>query len=238
MGKIKVVVAVMSAVVLLGVTAAAAFAQTPTPPSPQTPPTQPKPGEVFWKTLADKLGVTVEKLQQAVRDTLKTMVDNALKDGKLTQSQADKANTRIDDLDFDKMPFPQFWGGRFIQGRVTIAVDKVILDTAAQKLGMTRTDLMAELRKGKTLTELAKEKNVKPEDLKAAIVSAVNAEVDQAVKDGKLTQAQADQIKSKIADLDLDKLPFKGGFMQPRGRGFQPRCWGRPGQKVPKSSTP
>jgi len=236
--KKKIAMAVTAAVLLLTLTTTA-FAQTPTPP---TQPTSPTPGEAFWQTLADKLGVTVAKLQQAVRDTLKEMVAKALKDGKLTQSQADKATAGIDGMPFDKMPFGRFLGGRNARFGARLAIDKVALDAAAAKLGMTTQDLMTELRGGKSLTDVAKEKNVSTDDLKTAMVNAVNAEVDQAVKDGKLTQTQADNIKAQIAKIDFDQLfgnKWFGGGRFDKGRG---RGWfdgNRPfGPKTPQPSTP
>jgi len=234
----KIAMAVMAAVLLLSLSTTA-FAQTPTPP---TEPTSPTPGETFWQTLAGKLGVTVSKLQQAVRDTLKEMVSKALKDGKLTQSQADKATTRIDEMPLDKMPFGQFLRERRAPVGARFAIDKVALEAAAEKLGVTAQDLMTELRDGKSLADLAKEKNVSADDLKTAMINAVNAEVDQAVKDGKLTQTQADNIKAQIAKIDLDQFLGKkwfGGARFDKGRG---RGWfdgNRPfGPKAPQPSTP
>jgi hypothetical protein len=234
----KIAMAMMAAVLLLSLSTTA-FAQTPTPPTESTSPT---PGETFWKTLADKLGVTVAKLQQAVRDTLKEMVGKALKDGKLTQSQADNATKRIDEMPFGKAPFGPFLGARGARIGARFAMDKVALQAAADKLGITVQDLMKELRGGKSLTDVAKGKNVSADDLKTAMVNAVNAQVDQAFKDGKLTQTQADNIKAQIAKIDLDKLFGKmridrGRFNMGRDKGWFDG--NRPfGPKTPQPSTP
>jgi hypothetical protein len=164
----------------------------------------------------------LDKLQTAVRDTLKTMVDKALTDGKPTQQQADKAKTGIDGMPFDKAPFGPFLGDRRGE-RFVFGMDA--LNAAAQKLGMTTQDLTTELRNGKTLTDVAKEKDVSADDLKAAIVTAMGAKIDQAVKDGKLTQAQADQIKAQVDKMTLDNAfgmgMHKGGQFDRGGfRGF------------------
>ena len=118
-----------------------------------------------------------------------------------------------------------------------------ILNAAAQKLGMQTQDLMAELRNGKTLTDVAKEKNVNPDDLKAAIVAAVDARVDQAVKDGKLTQAQADQIKAQVDKITLDNVlgmgMRRGGGFGPGTNGFRGyRPFGPRGNQTPQPATP
>jgi len=219
----KVAMAVMAAVMMLSASAVA-FAQGSEPPTPPTPPVY---GQTFWQTFADKLGVSVDKLQSALREALKATVAQALKDGKLTQDQAGKANERIDKMTFDKPLFGQFMAARRQDVmRATFAIGKEAIETATDKLGMTPKELLGELRDGKSLADVAKAKNVSVDDLKAAILAAVNAQIDQAVKDGKLTQAQADQIKSKVAsELDLSKkLPkeWLGGQRPFAPRGPRP----------------
>ena len=50
----------------------------------------------FMQSLAGHLGVTVEKLAQAGKDTAKDMIDLAVKNGRLTAVQATAAKARID----------------------------------------------------------------------------------------------------------------------------------------------
>lgn len=222
MNKIKIAMAVMAAVMVLG-TSAVAFAQTPNPPTPPAPPTA---AQTFWQTLADKLGVTVAILQQDVRDALKAGVAQMLKNGKLTQQQADNLDTRIDQFSFNGLPFGGFMGKRGFDGGRGLIGGQGIWDAAAQKLGMTTQDLLTELRSGKTLADVAKEKNVSSDDLKAAIVKTVGAQIDQAVKDGKLTQAQADRAKAQLNNLSLDQMWFN------RGRGNLPGALFTMGQEI------
>jgi len=116
---------------------------------------------------------------------------------------------------------------------VRFNIGQEVMNAAAQKLGMTAQELMTELRNGKTLTDVATEKKVSADDLKAAIVTAVDAKLDQAVKDGNLTQAQADQIKSQVDKMTLDNA---FGMGMHRGKGFD-RGFG-PGTKGFKGFRP
>lgn len=50
----------------------------------------------FMQALAGHLGIKVETLAQAGKDTAKDMIDQAVKDGRLTAEQATAAKTRID----------------------------------------------------------------------------------------------------------------------------------------------
>jgi len=121
-----------------------------------------------------------------------------------------------------------FWGGSW-----------TVFDAVAKALGLTPEQLFAELRAGKTLTQIAEAKGVKletiQEAIKAAQIEAMKQSIQQAVKDGKLTQAQADWL---LKGLELGFLPGRGGFGRGWGKGFFPmRGWlgqgsGQSGQSV------
>jgi hypothetical protein len=87
---------------------------------------------------------------------------------------------------------------------------------------------MGELRDGLTLEQIAQQKGVSPDKLKTALLDAVNARIDEAVKNDTLrvTQEQADALKSKIAEkLDLTKrfpLPKPQPVRPPQGKDVKP----------------
>jgi hypothetical protein len=169
---------------------------------------------LYQQALAQKLGTTVEKLQQATTDARKEALDQAVKQDMLTQAQADNLSKRT-------------------QGRVAlVSVGTARLDAAAKTLGMSTTDLTTALRGGKTLLTLAREKNVDAAKLRTAIADAEKAAIDQAVKDGKLTQTQADSLKAKIKPENID-LNRNSWGKQPNITQFKNRMMGRfnqPGQ--------
>lgn len=219
--KVRLIVALVVTVALLGggLLGAVAFAQTPTPPTGQTP------GDVFWTTLASKLNVSVDTLKAAFRDAAKAAVAQSLKDGKLKQGQADKLNQRIDTMPLDQPPVP-FLPHRkdpAPKGRLALEASKLMLNAAANVLGIGPDDLMKELRDGMTLAQIAQQKGVDPDKLKKAMLDTVNARIDQAVKNGKLSQDQANELKARIAErLDLTKrFPLPGPKL-PQGRGPKP----------------
>ncbi|MCC7355727.1 MAG: hypothetical protein IT330_18450 [Anaerolineae bacterium] len=86
-------------------------------------------------------------------------------------------------------------------------------DAVAQVLNLTPTQLFEQLHSGKTLAEIAEAQGVdmqKVQDaVKAAQTQAMKDAISQAVKDGKITQAQADWL---LEGLEQGYLP--------RGRGF------------------
>ncbi len=215
---VALLVALFAAVAAPG----AAFAQGPTP-APTTPTNTID--QTFWQALANKLGITLDRLQQAVKDAAKEAIAGAVSNNRLTQSQADALNQRVDQwtpgqgLPFggrgSEHGFGPGKGGGFEMG------GQAVLDAVAKALGMTTADVQTQLRSGKTLADLAQSKGVDQNTVKQAIVAAQKAQVDQLQQAGRITADQATQMKSRIdqeaANLDLTK-PF--------GRGFGPGSFG------------
>jgi len=179
-----------------GAFALVAAAQTPTPPAGQTP------GDVFWATLAAKLNVSQDTLKSAFRDAAKAVVAEGVKAGKFKQEQADQLDKRIDKLPLDNVPFPI----RPPQQKSQAATLKVMLDSAANALGMSPRDLMSQLRDGLTLGQIAQQKGVDPNKVRAAMLSVPTARIDEAVKNGKLTQDKAAELEAKLEkQVDLNR---------------------------------
>ncbi len=113
-----------------------------------------------------------------------------------------------------------------------------VWNAVAEKLGLTVDQLYAELRSGKTITQIANEKGVSRADLVTALETAHKNSVAQAVKDGYITQAQADNILSLMTgryEWMLDNM----------GAGYPMMGWpgmmgGYPGQRgsSPSQSRP
>ncbi len=71
-------------------------------------------------------------------------------------------------------------------------VHDTVWKALATKLGLTSEELTAQINSGKTLAQIAQEKGVSTKDLAAVMETTMETALAQAVKDGKLTQAQAD----------------------------------------------
>lgn len=171
------------ALLVVGVGGSIALAQGPAPTTGKTW------MDLYWQTLAQKLGTTVEKLQQAMTDARKEAATQGVQQGLLTQAQAD----------------------RILGNTVPGVIAQAGLEAAAKTLGMSTTDLTNALRT-KTLLTLAQEKNVDITKLRTAIADAQKAAIDQLVKDGKLTQTQADQMKANLKPENVDLNRFGWGW--------------------------
>ena len=173
---------------------------------------------------ARQLGVQPAQLSSALRKALANRVDAAVADGRITKAEGDALKARINSGDF-----PLF-GGRdherhhFGRGPMFHLHS---LEAAASYLGLTQAQLRTQLNGGKTLAEVARDRDKSVDGLVDALVEAQNAKLDQAVKDGRLTQAQANEIKQgqreRIADFVTNgqlRFRFRDRGRGPGGPGF------------------
>jgi hypothetical protein len=175
----------------------------------------------FLDDLAKRLNVTRDKLDEALKGASSDRIDAAVAAGRLTKEQGDEAKKRI--ASGSGVPLLGLRGGGhgFGPGRPGAPGfgfgPGMSLSAAATFLGLTDDELGAQMRDGKSLADVAKDKSKSVDGLKAAMKAAITTELDQAVKDNKLT---ADQRTKILADIDtrLDSLvnntPPKG---EPRG---------------------
>ena len=70
----------------------------------------------------------------------------------------------------------------------------VVMDAAAQYIGVTETALAAERHDGKSLAQIATAHGKTVSGLETALVTAFKANLDKAVAAGRLTEAQATQV--------------------------------------------
>ncbi len=134
-------------------------------------------------------------------DRVKQALTGLVTDGTLTQAQADKVATTLGTQDA---------GGRRGHGPGMAGAGGprrgADLDAAAKALGTTTADLRTALQGGKTLAQVAADRGVPVATLVTALVDAEKAELAQAVKDGRLTQAQADQRSADLTARVTDRV--------------------------------
>ncbi len=210
---------------------------TPTAPAAGTSATTSSPkslSDLYWQTLAQRLGLSVDKLQQTIVDARKDAINQAVKQGLLTQAQADRLLQQLQNAGPGTV-FDNVGRGTGVgQARdAATSIRNAGLDAAAKTLGMSTGDLTSALRGGKTLLDIAREKNVDVTKLRTAIADAEKAAVDQAVKDGKLTKAQADSIKANMTpdNIDLNARSLMAPF--PKGFNPGPNPGQRDGRQLP-----
>jgi hypothetical protein len=90
-------------------------------------------------------------------------------------------------------------GGQAIQPRDDnnrVDMQSYMVKALAKEIGVTESDLTAELNKGTSVLELPAVQTLTVKDLNAKLVAARTAAIDQALADNAITQAQADAMKN------------------------------------------
>lgn len=191
--------------------------------------------QVFLDKLAGILHLTPAQTQDALKQAQLQTVDQMLKDGKITQAQANALKARIN-AGQGLGPIGGLGlrrGGAFgfkAQGAVLRDLTTAELNAAASALHMSTADFQSALRSGKSLSDLETQQKVSDSAVKAAMKSAAKGVLDKAVKAGTITQAQADAILSRVGS----GLNFKSGhkFGRPQAPG------GQSSPAPPQSPTP
>jgi hypothetical protein len=200
--------------------------------------------QAFLGDVAKRLNVTPDQLNNALKGAFEDRLDAAVKAGRLTQKQADEIKKKVEQGGVPPVLGPGFGAGAarghfFFKGGPGPIGGPIHdgIDTAAKYLGLTDKQLMQKLRSGKSLADIAGDQKKSVDGLKSAIKASVQKDLDQAVKDKKLTQAQEDDILKRLDDK-LDALVNAKGFPGPPP-GFRKghRAWGAKKGGVPHNGS-
>jgi hypothetical protein len=166
---------------------------------------------------AKRLNVTPDALRSALGAAEDAQLDQAVKDGKITQAQADaiKAERAKDGR---VLGGPGAGGGRGGHGPGDHGAPgpggPAALDAAATALGLKAAELRTKLDAGKSIADVAKDQGKDIATVKSAIKDAVTKQLDADVTAGRLTAAQRTE---ELAELDqhlddlVNRTPPKAG---------------------------
>lgn len=148
--------------------------------------------EQYQQDLAKRLGVTVSTLQQDRKGAFEDVLAQLVKDGKLTQAQADAIKQRVES-------HQACTGNHFVYRGLVIKqflhkYGSDIISQVASGLHLSSDQLTSQLKAGKSLNEIAQAQNVSASALHTIVLNAVNSDVNKAVSAGDLTQAQGTDI--------------------------------------------
>lgn len=131
------------------------------------------------------LGVpTVAGAQEAAEETV-TWIDEALgglvSNGTINQAQADAVESALEEAKADRRHHGHRIARHFALGAV------------AEALGMTNTELREELAEGKSIADVAGERDVEVQTVIDALVAQHKTHLDEHVAAGDITQEEADE---------------------------------------------
>ena len=151
--------------------------------------------------LAEALGITLEQLQAARRTAMAAYLADAVTAGDITPEQADLALAKYALRD--------------------VIDQKALL---AEALGMTTEELETALDGGQSLSDLMTAAGIDADTLQTNVQAAYEAAVARAVADGVITQAQADAVLAQDTNFGLFGGHGRGG----RGHHGRGGSWSTP----------
>ena len=166
--------------------------------------------KAFLNDAAQRLDTTPEKLTKALRDAAIARIDEGVKEGRLTEEQADQMKERIRQGGLPFLGGPGGPGHRGGGGRVG-------MEAAAKYLGLSEAELHEQLEDDKSLADVAEARNKSVDGLKDAMEKAIRADIEKAVDDKRLTREQADRMLQETETRIDDKVERTGHG--PGGRG-------------------
>jgi hypothetical protein len=208
-------VAAIATVVTVAAAGAPLLAASPSP--------SPSPGSGtnycsrFTGHVAANLGKSQSQVQKAISDAINQTIDDAVKNGDLTQSQANAIKAKVGTSSGQTCTgpggFPRF-GGRggpgFGPGAPFPRAQVLGLGEYARALGISQSELQQDLQSGKTVKDVAASKGMDEAAFRTKLASVARADLDQQVKAGNLTQNQENAILQRIQTGPLplwDQVP-------------------------------
>ena len=162
-------------------------------------------------------GKSRDGLVRFLTDAVNTAIDKAQSEGKITAEQAAKAKAAAPEhiAKFVDHVYPKR-DPRPATPKVQAFIGDA-LGAAKDYLGLPAKDLMASLRSGKSLGEIADATSGKSRaGLISSITASASAKIDAAVAGGKLTAEQAATLKAALANAVTSLVDHKGHAVGPK----------------------
>ena len=218
--------AVAGVAVVTTVAATGAASPSPSPsPSPSSSSTTQAYCDRFVGHIASNLGKSQDQVNKAISDALTQTLNDAVKNGDLTQKQADAIKARLGNGRVCAAGVEKGIGAIGGIGRIgklpdlnpgaRMNIAGISLSDIASALGISQQELRQDLESGKTLKDIAASRGMDEAAFRAKLATAVKADLDKRVAAGDLTQSQEDMILQRIQNGTLplwDKSlprPFK-----------------------------
>ena len=183
----------------------------------------------FVGHIASNLGKSQDQVNKAISDALSQTLNDAVKNGDLTQKQADAIKARLGNGKACTGGIEKGFGGIGRMGRHPAERFGAVTTTEiATALGISEQELRQDLQGGKTLKDIAASKGMDEAAFRSKLVAAVKAELDKQVSAGKVTQQQEDMVLQRLQNGRLPEWDKSHKF---------PTAPGTPGTPSPATTS-
>jgi ribosomal protein S20 len=143
--------------------------------------------------VAQTQGVDVQTVIDAMVAEATARIDEAVQEGDLTAEEGNERKANLEERITRLVSEGKPKGGG-PRGRGPK------LEAAAEPLGLSEEDLREQLRDGKTLAQVAEDRNVDKQKVIDAMVAEAITRIDQKVQDGDLTAEEANERKAELEE--------------------------------------
>lgn len=156
--------------------------------------------------IAEERGISVSTVVDELLVPVKERLDKAVVDGKLSQEQAEqglsKAEARITEMVQNATPqdIVRHRAGKLISQDKRAGRTKVLLNQVCQIVNLDSEEMLAQLKEGKKIVEIAQEQGVSRDELLQALTDRAQERLDKAVSEGKLDGDKAVEMMPKIEE--------------------------------------
>jgi hypothetical protein len=164
----------------------------------------------FVQHFATEIGKSQDQVNAAFQKAIADTLADEVKSGKLTQAQADAIKAKL----AGKTPCALPAGiGRPGGGKNPAlgAYMNAYLAAAAGALGVSQSQLQADIKGGQSLSQVAAAQHVSEATFRTKLIANLKPTLDQAVKNGKLTSAQEQRLVNALQNgpLPLWNMPAR-----------------------------
>jgi|GEM_PF-1779507 len=176
--------------------------------------------------LAAEKGVALDTIVEALLAPRREALATAVANGRITQERADTMLAEMQEnitehLQQPGLPMGQGPAGQMMRAQRVGWQMHGQLDLIAETLGMTQEELQTALQDGKTVAQVAEEKGVALDTLVEALLAPRRTALADRVAAGDLTQAEADEMLTRMQENITARLQQAG-----QGGGM----WGQGGR--------
>ncbi len=186
-----------------------------------------------------------ENVKTAATKQITETLNQLVKDGKTTQTQVDLALKNLSSM-LDRAMDGEFNGvfRERIQDTGRTAIERILrqlgganalFEETAKATGLSQRDLLTQIRAGKTLAQIAKDKNVDPKTIIDAAVKQTSQRLNLAVKAGRIKQEDADKAITALP-AEYEKIMNSANPLNPAAIGRNPGA--RPSATPDAPATP
>lgn len=164
-------------------------------------------GKTIAQIAAEK-GFSEQQLAEFMAEKYSERIDQKVADGKITAEQADKLKQSMAERIKDDL------------NRTGTQMDRGMgyIEDLAGFIGISKEDLLAARRSGKSMVQIAGEKGITEQQLVDHMMAKFNSKIDLKAADGKITAEQAEQLKQSMAERI--KACLNSTDFCPKGPGF------------------